>query len=173
MPPAASSVRLPVLLVPVLVLMVVLLCSGPAGPAGAVVPDPVLPSAGPAEQRARAVLAGWDDRRAAAWARGDRGSLAGLYAEDALAGRRDLRMLDAWIDRELRVQGMQVHVLALDVLVARRHRLRLRVTDRLADAVAVGSGVRRVLPEDRPTTRMLVLARRQGSWVVESVRLLW
>ncbi|ANH39293.1 hypothetical protein I601_2877 [Nocardioides dokdonensis FR1436] len=161
----------PVAVVLVLLVLLVLVPQGVAGPVAAAVPDLAAPGA--QEQRARTVLARWDTRRGRAWERGDRLALGALYADRSRAGRRDLRMLDAWLDRGLRVRGMQVHVLALDVLAARRHRLRLRVTDRLADAVAVGSGVRRVLPEDRPTTRSLVLTRRDGAWVVESVRLAW
>jgi hypothetical protein len=81
-------------------------------------------------------------------------------------------MLDAWLERGLRVRGMGVEVLALEVLRDGPGRLVLRVTDRLAGAVAVGSGVRRVLPRDRPTTRALVLRRGDDGWRMASVRLL-
>ena len=145
-----------------------------AGPAAAG-PQPVAPAAagsaeGPGERRARAVLAAWDERRAAVWRRGDRDGLADLYTAGSLAGARDLRMLDAWLERGLRVRGMAVEVLALEVVHDEGRRLVLRVTDRLVGAVAVGSGVRRVLPQDRPTARALVLRRSGDGWQMASVR---
>ncbi|WP_341229482.1 hypothetical protein [Nocardioides salarius] len=147
-----------------------------AGPAVAG-PQPVAPGAAGSteragERRARAVLAAWDESRAAAWRRGDRAGLADLYTAGSLAGARDLRMLHAWLERGLRVRGMGVEVLALEVLREGPRRLVLRVTDRLAGTVAVGSGVRRVLPRDRPTTRALVLRRGDEGWRMASVRLL-
>ena len=153
--------------------LLLVLLGGPAA-AG---PQPVAPGAagpaatGPGERQARAVLAAWDESRAAAWRRGDRAGLADLYTAGSLAGARDLRMLDAWLGRGLRVRGMAVEVLSLEVLHDGAHRLALRVTDRLAGAVAVGSGVRRVLPRDRPTSRALVLRRSDRRWRVASVRL--
>jgi hypothetical protein len=48
--------------------------------------------------------------------------------------------------------------------------LRVRVTDRVAGAVAVGGGHRlRRLPSDRPTARTIVLRRVAGEWRVASV----
>ncbi|MEP7740410.1 hypothetical protein ABKW28_22430 [Nocardioides sp. 31GB23] len=147
-----------------------------AGPASAG-PQPVVlgaPTTGTTqdagERRARAVLAAWDERRAAVWRRGDRDGLADLYTAGSLAGARDLRMLDAWLERGLRVRGMAVEVLALEVVHDEGRRLVLRVTDRLVGAVAVGSGVRRVLPQDRPTARALVLRRSGDGWQMASVR---
>lgn len=164
---------------PLLLVTVVLVGAAPAGAvsAGAVSAGPGGPgSAGPGERHARSVLAGWDEQRATAWRTGDRAALARLYVEGSGAGRRDQRMLAAWNERGLRVRGMATHVLALDVVdqrpAVRPRLLRLRVTDRLVGAVAVGSGVRRVLPADRATTRSLVLRRSGGAWRVVSVRLL-
>lgn len=139
---------------------------GPEGPGG---PDP-------GERHARSVLAAWDEQRAAAWGSGDGAALARLYVAGSGAGRRDRQMLAAWSGRGLRVRGMATHVLALDVVerrpAPRPRLLRLRVTDRLVGAVAVGGGVRRVLPTDRATTRSVVLRRSGGAWRVVSVRLL-
>jgi hypothetical protein len=116
------------------------------------------------------VLRAWDERRAAAWARGDPISLSGLYAVGSVAGRRDVSMLRAWTARGLRVRGMRMQVLALDVVLRRRHRLVLGVTDRLARAVAVGPGVRRELPRDAPSTHTVELVRAAGEWRVAAVR---
>lgn len=127
------------------------------------VPLPVA-EAGP-EPDVLATLHAWDERRAQAWAAGDEAALRALYAPGSPVGRADLRMLRAWERRGLRVEGMQMQVLRVEVRRASRLRLALVVTDRLVGAVAVGPGVRRPLPRDRASTRRVVLVRA-GEWRV-------
>jgi hypothetical protein len=82
----------------------------PAAPAAASqrpVPDPA------------GVLAGWDERRADAWARADAGALADLYAPGSRSGAADVRLLRAYARRGLRVEGLTTQVLALRVVEAR------------------------------------------------------
>jgi hypothetical protein len=119
---------------------------------------------------ALARLRAWDERRGAAWASGDRAALRALYVPGSLAGRHDLAMLDAWTSRGLRVRGLRMQVLAARARVLRDHRVVVRVTDRVARAVAVGPGVRRALPRDAPSTRTVELVRAAGRWRVAAVR---
>lgn len=116
------------------------------------------------------VLRAWDRRRAAAWSRGDPAALGDLYAAGSVAGRRDAAMLRAWTARGLRVRGMRMQLLALDVVLRRPGRLVLGVTDRLARAYAVGPGVRYELPRDAPSSRTVELVRVAGEWRVSAVR---
>ena len=115
---------------------------------------------------AAAVLHAWDDRRAAAWAAGDPAALRALYLPVSTAGRSDVAMLQAWQRRGLRVEGLRMQLLDLDVRRAATDRLELVVTDRLTGAVAAGPGVRLELPHDRATTRRIVLVRLGARWRV-------
>jgi hypothetical protein len=115
---------------------------------------------------ASAVLHDWDDRRAAAWAAGDPSALRSLYVRDSETGRADKAMLRRWRERDLRVEGMRMQLLDLEVRRATAERLDLLVTDRLTGAVAVGPGVRLPLPRDGVTTRRVVLVREAGVWRV-------
>lgn len=148
--------------------------SAPVAPVAPVAPELVSakePAGEPSRQgRALAVLRAWDVRRAAAWARGDLTALRGLYTEGSGAGRRDVAMLRSWAGRGLRVRGMRMQVLAARVRVASGRRLVLVVTDRLASAVAVGRGVRSVLPRDAASTRIVSLRLVAGEWRTSSVR---
>lgn len=142
--------------------VVTVLARDPAPPVAVVTPRaaPVGP----------AVLRSWDARRAAAWARADVAGLQALYVPGSVAGRRDVAMLRAWAARGLRVRGMRMQVLAVDVVHRRSGRLVLTVTDRLARAVAVGHGVRRALPRDVPSSRTVTLVRQAETWRVAAVR---
>jgi hypothetical protein len=115
------------------------------------------------------VLHAWDERRAAAWAAGDVAGLRSLYTSGSAAGRADAAMLRAWRARDLRVEGLVVQLLSVRVLASADGRLRLLVTDRVADGTAVGAGVREELPNDRATTRVVVFRVVAGEWRVASV----
>ncbi|GAB3787729.1 hypothetical protein [Nocardioides ungokensis] len=130
------------------------------------------PAAASDERDPLAALHAWDRRRARAWARGDLAALRRLYVPGSRAGRRDLAMLAAWDRRGLRVHGMRMQVLAADVRARSSRRLVVVVTDRLADAVAVGPGTRVPLPRDAASTRTVVLRRPDGMgrWRVSAVR---
>lgn len=122
-----------------------------------------------ATSRASAVLHRWDRARAAAFAAGDVAGLQRLYVPGSAAGRRDVRALRAYLARGLRVEGMRMQLLAVQVLQERTRRLRLRVTDRLTGAVAVGPQGRVRLPTDTASTRVVTLVRRGGGWRVAAV----
>jgi hypothetical protein len=152
-----------------LVVLVVALGSALGGCAGAASTDP---APVPTRLRASDVLRSWDDARSAAFASGDVAALRGLYVPGSAAGTADVRMLRAYLGRGLRVEGMRMQVLSLDVLSSHGAHLRLRVTDRLADgAVAVGAAAAVTLPADAASTRVVEMVRvDDGSWRVASVR---
>lgn len=153
---------LPRLLVAVLVL---------ASVVGGCSRSPHPPADVPARFAPSDALREWDAARAGAFADGDVAALRGLYVPGSAAGTADLGVLQAYLDRGLRVEGMRMQVLSLDVLSADGDRLRLRVTDRLADgAVAVGAGTGVPLPWDAASTRVVELVRADGRWRVASVR---
>lgn len=129
------------------------------------------PAAGPSPTDGpRDVLAEWDSRRSAAWADGDVDALRGLYVADSPTGRVDARMLAAYVERGLRVEGLTTQVLALEVIDESADGMLVRVTDRVVGGVVVGGRASRPLPRDRPSTRTLALRRVDGEWLVESAR---
>jgi len=156
------------LLVPLLVAAVTT-----AGPALAVPPlvEPAEISAAeaPASPPPVEVLRAWDARRADAWARGDLATLASLYTPGSVAGRHDVAMLRSWSARGLVVQRLGTQLLTVEEVAHTRSTWRLRVTDRLVGGVAEGRGVRRPLPVDGATTRVVELRRLHGRWLVASV----
>jgi hypothetical protein len=144
----------------------------PDGAGGADVRRPEAPaavSARPAHGPA-AVLAAWDERRAAAWARGDATALADLYAPGSRSGAADVRLLQAYAGRGLRVEGLTTQVLGLRVVEQSPRRLVLVVTDRVVGGSAVGGAAPVALPADRASTRRVVLVRQRATWVVAEAR---
>lgn len=115
-----------------------------------------------------AVLHGWDEQRADAWAAADVPALRALYAPGSVAGRRDVAMLRAWSARGLRVDGLRTQLLDVDVRRRTPDRLVLAVTDRLAGGVAEPAGL--ALPRDRPSRHVVVLRVVEGEWRVSAVR---
>ena len=115
------------------------------------------------------VLRGWDLSRAHAYAHGDAEALRSLYVAGSVAGTTDVRLLRSYAGRGLRVEGMKMQILAVDVLAHSQSRWRIRVTDRLFRAVAVGNGARVVLPRDQASTRVVAMLLRAGAWRVASV----
>jgi len=119
---------------------------------------------------ALAVLRGWDERRATAWATSDVVALGRLYAAGSRSGRHDRALLRAYADRGLRVRGLRMQVLAVDVRASSSQRLVLAVTDRLVGGVAVGDDVRVPLPSDQVSTRLVTFVRAAGEWRVAEVQ---
>lgn len=116
-----------------------------------------------------AVLRDWDRARAAAWEEGDPAALGHLYARGSAAGRADVAMLRRWTARGLRVEGMTMQVLAVELRLRSGRRLVLVVTDRLVGAVAVGPDGRRTdLPRDGATRRRLEFRRTGSDWLLAS-----
>jgi hypothetical protein len=155
---------------PVHLLSVALLATLLAVGAGAFArrgPDPAPPAA--SRIHPITVLRVWDQRRARAWASGKPEAVSALYVAGSAAGRADRASLAAYAARGLRVDRLAMQVLAVDVLAATTDRLVLRVTDRVATAVAVGRGIRIPLPRDEPSTRTVVLVREGATWLVARV----
>lgn len=122
-------------------------------------------------ERPAQVLAGWDERRAAAWARGDVDALRALYVEGSRTGRRDVRMLREWNDRGARVGRMSTEVRDLRVRRRAPDAMVLLVTDRLvAPTAELGGGATVPLPDDGWSTRLVELRRGTSGWQVAEVR---
>jgi hypothetical protein len=119
---------------------------------------------------ALAVLHRWDARRAAAWASGSPQRLRALYVRGSSTGAADVRLLRRYRSRGLRVTGMRTQVLDARVLAARPGRCTLRVTDRLASAVAVHHGRATRLPRDAAGATVVTLVHQAGVWRVARVR---
>ncbi|QNN53210.1 hypothetical protein [Nocardioides mesophilus] len=113
------------------------------------------------------VLRRWDAARAVAYSRGSVPLLRRLYADGA--GADDVRLLRDYARRGLRVQEMTTQLLAVEVLRHRPGLWRLRVTDRLSHAVAVGATGRVLLPRDDASTRTVQLVRQGGRWRAQRV----
>ena len=64
---------------------------------------------------------------------------------------------------------MRMQVLSASLVSTTADRLTLAVTDRLVGAVAVAGGRRVVLPRDDASTRVIVLRRVAGEWLVAEV----
>ena len=81
-------------------------------------------------------------------------------------------MLRAYQRNGLRVTGMRMQLLSVEVVDRTPSRWVLRVTDRLHHAVAVGEGTTVELPRDRASTRTITLRRSSPAqpWRVASVR---
>lgn len=107
------------------------------------------------------VLHAWDDRRAEAWVTADVRELRDLYTSGSAAGRADAAMLRAWRDRGLRVDGMEMQLLSVDV---RRRSPDLLVLD-VVDRLVAGS----LLPADLPTRHVITLRVVAGEWRVAEV----
>jgi hypothetical protein len=176
--PEASAAP-PRLLVPVLVVgsligvFVVLAWPAPGSGGGTSPEAPPVASPRPAsrtEVEAAGVLRSWDRRRAAAWAAGDRASLAALYVPGASAGAADAAMLGEWTARGLAVDRLTTQLLAVEVVAHGPGRWVLRVRDRVTAAVAAGPGLIEALPAGAETERQVVLRRSDGTWRVASVR---
>ncbi len=133
------------------------------------VSEPVRPP-DPRVAEAIGVLRDWDERRASAYASGDRRALRDLYARGSRAGAADLRLLRSYAERGLVVRGMATQLLAVEPRDIDERRLVLRVRDRLVGATAEGAAARVLLPSDRPTTRVVTLERSGANGVVSSVR---
>ena len=124
----------------------------------------------PTESSATLALRTWDERRAAAYAAGSVGELRNLYVAGSAVGAADVRLLRQYVERGLVIEGMQMQVLALDVLKETGSVLRVRVTDRLVGAAARGATGVLPLPQDSPSTRVVTLSAADGAWRVASVR---
>lgn len=145
--------------------------TGPPGPAAARSSE-ARPSEvqGSEPASASAILAAWDARRSAAWADGDLGALAGLYAEGSRTGATDLRLLGHYRDRGLTVEGLTTQLLTVSVAQRGPDRLVLDVTDRVVAGRAVGGTRPVALPTDRASARRVVLVRPGRTWLVAEAR---
>jgi hypothetical protein len=147
--------------------------SAPARPAvGTASPDGVVARRAdslPAVSAEAEVLARWDARRARAYARGDVAALRALYVAGSAAAARDVAVLRSYLVRGLRVRGLRMQLLAVEVREHRQDQIRLRVTDRVLGARAVARGWAHPLPADQPTSRAVTLVRVDGAWRVGGV----
>jgi hypothetical protein len=133
------------------------------------------PSKPPETKSEARILERWDRRRAAAYSHGDVAALRRLYAPGSQAGAGDVRILRSYTARGLVVTGMRMRLLSVEAVHDSRHRLVLRVRDRLSTATAtsrVDRSVHRQLPTDHRSTHVVTLVHdaTDQPWQVSSVR---
>ena len=115
------------------------------------------------------VLGEWDQRRSAAWEKGDVRALAALYTTGSGAGDSDIAMLQEYVDRGLVVEGLTTQLLEVEQVRRSPDTLVVRLTDRVQSGTVVGEDVRQALPRDLPTTRTVELRLVERGWVVARV----
>ena len=147
------------------VLLVVALATPPASAAS----TGVAPGPRGEVRHALAVLHGWDQRRARAWAGSDAGALDALYLEGSTAARADVRLLRSYTARGFVVRRLVTQVFGLRLLRDEPNRLVVRVLDRLAGGEVAAHDRVVPMPSTRPVVRRIVLVRVSGSWRVSSV----
>lgn len=129
----------------------------------------------PETETPASILRAWDAERAAAYATGSVVRLRALYTPGSRAGEDDVRLLQKYLDRGLRVIDMRTQVFRIEVIggdledPGSQDELRLHVTDRLVGARVVGAGSPTPLPRDRASTTEVVLRRIAGQWLVDEV----
>lgn len=113
------------------------------------------------------VLEGLDVQRQVAFAQGNPAALAAVYAHGSSAGAADLRVLEGYRERGVRVVGARLERRSCEALGERR----VRTVERLGPAVAVLSdGTRRPLPRDHWDDRDVRLVVEEGRWRIAAVR---
>lgn len=115
-----------------------------------------------------ALLHAWDERRAEAWSQADPAVLRDLYVAGSAAGRADVAMLRSWRARGLRVDHLELQLLAVQPLRRSPGRIVLDVTDRVAGGAAAPIGL--ALPRDLASRHTVVLRLVAGEWRVAAVR---
>lgn len=116
------------------------------------------------------VLGGLDAARAQAFVSGDAQRLREVYVDEDAADT-DMKVLDSYGERGLRLDGMLLVRESCQVVGRSGRRLTLDVVDRLGPTTAqAADGHRRDLPRDRPTRRTVVLIETEHGWRVAAVR---
>lgn len=116
------------------------------------------------------VLGGLDAVRARAFVSGDEAMLTDVYVDER-AARADAKVLRSYRERGLRLEGMSLVRESCRATDRAAGRVTLEVLDRLGPTwVESAEGVRRELPRDRPTRRVVVLERVDDVWRVAEVR---
>lgn len=126
--------------------------------------EPASPGAPSTATAPSDVLRAWDEERARAWADGDVEALRALYAPRAAVGRRDVAMLERYVDRGLVVEGLVTQLLEVREVSRDDDAWVLEVADRVHGGTVVGQGVRRALPRDSADRRRLTLRRHGSGW---------
>lgn len=110
------------------------------------------------------VLGGLDSVRTEAITSARPERLLDVYADDALLVR-DADAAEAYLARDLQVQGAAMERISCAVAERTDTSITLDVVDRLGPTwVVTPDGERRVLPRDQPTRRTLVLGRTPYGW---------
>jgi hypothetical protein len=106
-----------------------------------------------------------DRARAEAFATGSPAGLDAVYVAGSAARSADARTIEAYARRDGRVTGAELRVLTCHVVRASADRVRLDVVDQLGPArVEWGDGTTTDLPDDRPSRRVVTLARTTDGW---------
>jgi hypothetical protein len=126
--------------------------------------------AGSPDQHWSRLLSRLDDRRARAFSRADPGLLDKVYLPDSGPQDRDARTIEAYARRGLRIEGLHMTILALQVEVRTASTAVLSVVDRISGGRAVNSAGRwRPLPQDRATAHRVTLRRVPAGWRIAAI----
>jgi hypothetical protein len=79
-------------------------------------------------------------------------------------------MLQRYRRRGLRVQGLQMHIVALRMQRHRGRHVVLRVSDRVVAGTVLGTAIRRRLPRDSVDAHDITLRRLPQGWRISAVR---
>jgi len=119
--------------------------------------------------RALAVLHGWDQERALAWAADDETALRNLYVPGSAAARADVRLMRSYTARGFVVRRLVTQVFGVRVLRSTADRIDVRVLDRVAGGEVVTRHQVLPLPSTRPALCRIVLRRVAATWQVVRV----
>jgi hypothetical protein len=149
--------------------------SVPPGTASSAPPGPAVTASSPTAPRVgsarwRRVLDQLNDKRHAAWLRGDPRLLREVYLPRSRPLARDREALREYLSRGLRVHGVRLQFARVHVLARSPGLICLRVVDRLNEMTARASDGRILpLPLDQPTRHRIVLRLLGGSWRIAAV----
>jgi len=111
-----------------------------------------------------------DRRRESAYAANAPASLRAVYVAGSAVLRHDLAMLEAYAQRGVRLTGVRLRTLDVQLLGRSGPYVRLRVVDRLDRPTAHGADGSVRLPRDRATPRVIVVRDAADGWRIAAVR---
>ncbi len=113
-----------------------------------------------------------DQTRAVAFASADPGRLDAVYLPSSRGLRDDAATIEAYANRDGRVVGAELRVLSCHVVRSAEDRVSLDVIDQLAPSHVVwGDGSTTLLPDDRPSRRLVTVVRTGDGWRISETRL--
>jgi len=140
------------------------LASTPAAATSTPAPEPAPTS------RWERVLTRLDATRETAYRTGEPALLRHVYVSGSPVLRRDRRLLAAYERRGVRLRGVRLELVQVQLRDRDRRVVRLSVVDRLQRPVAHTAVGKLALPQDLPTRRVITLAASHDGWRIAAVR---